>query len=189
MTDNVFLTYNNIDLEVRLCDDNQEPLTFNKISEKSTTNYYMKLFIWIIIMFFAFPLLFCDLYYGYNDTSCVSEPAYPLTINLKDYLLIGGWIYSTILIILTIGLYFIDINSLDNINNTCFICCGGLSIIILAIVNIYSSIWNVLGVVIFFGLMNKSACDEEIYNYVFASLIIKIVFNAIGILKTKNDNK
>ena len=70
----------------------------------------LKSLIWLLIMIIGFPLPFCDLYYGYTDDTCVSEPAGRLVINLKDYLLVYGWIVMSFLGLLSITLCFIDIN-------------------------------------------------------------------------------
>jgi len=82
---------------------------------------------------FYFHLTFYDLYYAYNDNSCVSEPAGKLAIYLKDYLLIGGWINASILIMLRI---------------------------IIAIINIFSIILNIFGAFIFWSLMDTSDCNK-----------------------------
>lgn len=147
---------------------------------------------WLIGMIIGFPIPFCDLYYGYMDDTCVSEQAGKLAINLEDYLLVCGWIELCILGLLSIALCFIDIGlsgsgSADN--NGCFVCGGALFGIIFALSSIFIGIWNIFGAIIFWGLMDTSNCSSSIYNYVFASLIIKLVLNAIGILQTKNDNK
>ena len=208
MSDTNFLKINDIDLEVGSNDNNnnnnnnnnnQEILRTVELNNRTTTistssddfvvSYCMKSSIWIFIMIIAFPLTFCDLYYGYNDNSCVSEPVGKLAINLKDYLLINGWINMSIITIITLGLCFIDYDSISKSDNTCFVCCGGLSFILIAIIGIFSIILNIFGAVIFWSLMDTSDCESGIYNYVFASLIIKLCFNAISILQRKNDKE
>lgn len=195
MSNNNFEELNNTDLEVGLSNNKYSALSNVKFNyTSSSSNFYanccMKSFIWVFVMIFVFPLTFCDLYYGYNDNSCVTEPAGKLAINLKDYLLIGGWINVSILITLTFGLYFVNFDSLSkNNNNTCFICCGGLTAIIIVIMSLFSIMLNVFGAIIFWSLMDTSDCNDGIYNYVFASLIIKLCFNAIGFFSNKNENK
>lgn len=48
---------------------------------------------------------------------------------------------------------------------------------IIGLVNLFLIIWNILGAIIFWGLMDTTNCSDTIYNYMFASLIIKLVFN------------
>lgn len=154
------------------------------------TNYCLKSAIWLLIMIISFPLPFCDLYYGYTDDTCVSEPAGKLAINLKDYLLVYGWIIMSILGLLSIALCFIEFNSSSSrtsTSNGCFVFSRTFLTIISALTNIFLIIWNIFGAVIFWSLMDTSECSNSIYNYVFASLIIKIVFNVISILQSKND--
>lgn len=154
------------------------------------TNYCLKSAIWLLIMIISFPLPFCDLYYGYTDDTCVSEPAGKLAINLKDYLLVYGWIIMSILGLLSIALCFIEFNSSSSrtsTSNGCFVFSRTFLTIISALTNIFLTIWNIFGAVIFWSLMDTSECSNSIYNYVFASLIIKIVFNVISILQSKND--
>jgi hypothetical protein len=112
-------------------------------------------------MIIGFPLTFCYLYYAYNDNSCVSEPVYKLAINLGNYLLISSLISISILIIVCLVFYSLNLDSINKTNNTCFFCC----------------------------LMDTTNCNEEVYNYAFASFIIKLSFNAIGLFQRKNDKK
>lgn len=197
MMDNNFTNLNNVDLEVGTNTNKQLLSTLTRAGSTLTssgstsgsgflTSCCMKSFLWIIIMIFCFPITFCDLYYAYNDDSCISEPAGKLSINLKDYLLIYGWISASALIIFSIGLCFIG--SLSK-TDTCFVCYIGFSAIIFTIISIFSVIWNIFGAVIFWGLMDTSQCNKELYNYVFASLIIKLCFSVYGIFKGNNDNK
>lgn len=201
MTYNNFEKLNNTDLEVGLNTNKQNTLTNVELNNTSSsgdfaTNCCIISFKWVFVMIFVFPLTFCDLYHGYNDNSCVSEPAGKLTINLKDYLLVYGWINLSSLIIFTIGLCFINLYSMSKINDTCFVCCEKSATIIFAIINIFSIIWNVFGAVIFWSLMYTSDCNDGIYNYVFASLVIKLCFNVIKLcfdanssFQGKKDNK
>ncbi len=158
-------------------------------SKNCCINYCFKSTIWLLIMIFVCPIPFCDLYYGYTDDTCVSEPAGRLAINLKDYLLIYGWIVMSVIGLLSIGLCFIDVNSFgsETNNDRHFVCGGTFFSIISALVNVFLTIWNIFGAVIFWSLMDISECSNSIYNYVFASLIIKLVFNVIGILQRNND--
>jgi hypothetical protein len=139
-------------------------------------------------MVLLFPISFCDLYYGYNDNTCVNEPAGKLSINLKDYLLISGWLSMSIITIITIGLYFMDFKPYGNNGDiyTCLLCgCTFLSFVISSFV----LIWDIIGAVIFWELMDDSKCSKDVYNYVFISLVIKLILCGIGILQKKNENK
>lgn len=68
--------------------DNTTNYSSMENSSSLETNCCVKYGIWIIIMIIYFPIQFYDLYLGYTDDTCVSEPAGRLAINLKDYLLV-----------------------------------------------------------------------------------------------------
>lgn len=128
-------------------------------SDSCGTNCCLKSVIWIIIMIIGFPLPFCDLYYGYTDDTCVSEPAGRLAINLKDYLLVYGWIVMSLIGLLSIALCFFDINSFGSRTSSsdgCFVCGRTFLTIIFALANIFLTIWNIFGTVIFWSLMDTS---------------------------------
>ena len=153
-------------------------------------NCGLKSSIWLLIMIIGFPQPFCDLYYGYTDDTCVSEPAGRLAINLKDYLLVYGWIIMCMLGLLSITLCFIDINLYGRRTSSSdgwFVCDGTFLTIIFALANIFITIWNIFGAIIFWSLMDTTECSKSIYNYVFASLIIKLVFNVSSILQLNNN--
>lgn len=159
-------------------------------SDSCGTKCCLKLTFWLLVMIIGFPIPFCDLYYGYTDDTCVSESAGKLAINLKDYLLVYGWIVMSMIGLLSVVLCFFDINlsgSRTSSSDGCFVFGGTFLTIINSLVNIFLTIWNIFGAVIFWSLMDTSECSNSIYNYVFASLIIKLVFNVISILQSKND--
>jgi len=205
MSTSNFLSIKQSDLEngIGINTNNNLPLTPTKLSTESSTivklnndsitiessncavNCCMKFTVWFIIMIFTFPIMFCDLYYGYTDNTCVNEPAGKLLINLKDYLVVSGWVMMSFLSGISIGLAFIDFDSF----NENMVYCGFFGTIIMGFIGIFLLIWNIIGAVIFWSLMDTSECSKNIYNYVFASLIIKLVFNAIGLLNSKNKDK
>ena len=163
-----------------------------KTSTHSLEMCCLKFIIWILIAVFIFPFAFGDLYFAYNDSSCVNEPAEKLAINLKDYLLVYGWMYMSILGAITIVIFCTftktDFNSFNNIID-CFLICGASFTTLLIIISYtFGLIWNILGAIIFGGLMDTSGCEKSIYNYVFASLIIKLFFfSYCGICKKNKD--
>lgn len=159
-------------------------------SDSCGTNCCLKSTFWLLVMIIGFPIPFCDLYYGYTDDTCVLESAGKLAINLKDYLLVYGWIVMSMIGLLSVVLCFFDINSFGSKKSNsdgCYVCGVSFLTIINSLVNIFLTIWNIFGAVIFWSLMDTSECSNSIYNYVFASLIIKLVFNVISILQSKND--
>jgi hypothetical protein len=130
----------------------------------------------VLILYFiivGMPLAFCDLYYGYTDNSCVSNNTDKLSIDLKDYLIISGWLTSSLLFVIINGIICFNDSTSE------FIALFGIIIFVLSA--LFNISWNIIGGVIFWSYMDNSKCSSSIYNYVFASLIIKYVFTFIGI--------
>ena len=161
-----------------------------KSSNNCGPNCCIKSGIWLLIMIICFPISFCDLYYGYTDNTCVSEPAGRLAINLKDYLLVYGLIGMSVIGLLSSMLFCLDINTFGSKNSNidgCIVCGGAFLAIIFVLVTMFLIIWNIFGAIIFWCLTDTSKCSNSIYNYVFASLIIKLVFSLISILQIKKE--
>jgi hypothetical protein len=78
-------------------------------NKQDYTEYY-KYVVWLLIMIMGVPIPFCDLYYGYNDNTCVNQPIDKLSINLKDYLIVYGWILIVLLTYVSIKLFIINLN-------------------------------------------------------------------------------
>lgn len=152
----------------------------NNIRFKYSFVIYICIFISMCILIFCIPLI--DLYFGFYDNSCALNYTGKLMITLKDYLLVSGFmaiVYLTFLISLMINIlsstHFrlgnVDAwNELPNIT------------ILNNLVNVLLFIWNIIGGIIFWRLIDTNNCNENIYYYVFITLIIKILFNFLMIL-------
>jgi len=161
-------------------------MTESNINSESKMSYCIKFGMWLLLMIFSFPIPFCDLYYGYTDKSCINEPIEKFPIDLKDYLKISGFIMMYLLCILSI---IICINNKYFSNNCCLICCSTIYGILFVFIQLFIFVWNIIGAIIFWYLMNTVNCSNNIYNYVFASLIIKLFVNIINIHKHINKKK
>jgi hypothetical protein len=73
---------------------------------KDSSVSWIKLFMIFLITLFSFPIIFCDLYFANNDTTCVNQKFDKLNVNMYDYLMVSG-IYSgsTLFIIICYILY------------------------------------------------------------------------------------
>lgn len=170
-------------------DEKQKLINLQNVKRKKM-NTIIKVIMFIICMLFIFPFACCDLYFGYEDTSCVNEPAGKLSINLKDYLVVCGWCQITTLAIINIVLCFCDIDPNINKYDTNDVIIYLVSRTIYILYSLFIISWNIVGSIIFWSLMDTSNCSNSIYNYVFASLIIKIIFCSYGLLsghKTNNE--
>ena len=125
----------------------------------------------LLFMILVFPILICDMYYAYNDDSCVNEYPKGLSINMKDYLL--GCSYTTIIVMAII------------ICLTCTASNEDIKLIIIFIniwpgfiLNSFSLIWHIIGASIFWGkLYPEHLCNKSPSTYFFISLIIKILLS------------
>ena len=74
------------------------------VNEEILENYdiFPRLFLSIILMIIVYPIIFLDLYYAYNDNSCVNEPFNGITI--KIYLEVCSYLSITVTLV---ALYFI----------------------------------------------------------------------------------
>ncbi len=154
--------------------------------------YFLSLIIFICL---EISFTICDLYYAYNDKTCVN---YELgAINLKDYLLVEGWFnvifFNCILLMCcylcfnmkNINIKYVENNTDNNVsttnidtninaNNNIFCISITITAIAYVLLTFFAIIWDIIGAIIFWYLTNKSKCDDGIYYYMFISLIIKL---------------
>jgi hypothetical protein len=151
-----------------------------KEKNDQTPETIIKLLLAIIIVITSTPIIIYDLYFGFNDNSCVEEYPSSLKINLRVYMITSALIGLTILII-TITTFCLD-NS--NNNNNCIISFSS------KIISIFHLIWNILGGFIFWGFIYKNnLCNKNVSTYLSISITIKYVANYFGIRNAfNNDN-
>lgn len=115
------------------------------------------------------PIIFCDLYYGFTDISCVNMRIKELNITLKLYLILCGFMNLLLLFITIISIiYFEDNNS----NKIMYI----LSTFKSYLSCLFNLLWNILGSVIFWGYVYENGeCNISVSTYIFISIIIKLV--------------
>ena len=137
----------------------------------------------IFISIIAIPFIICDLYFAYNDTSCVEiYPKYIIFINMKAYLLVSGYYTIGLICVIICNLQFLSIEN----KNSNVIFMSILSVII-NVSKVFLVIWNTIGAFIFWGtLYQVEKCNTIVYNYLFISLIIKLFANLFHIFANKN---
>jgi hypothetical protein len=150
--------------------------TFTKLCFKSIVIF--------IIILFNIPICVTELYYAFTDNSCVHVTSKELIINLYTYLLVDG-IYGLIITIIcsTYICFFIDIDNLE---------LDGVKKIIIntisAILILFNLSWTFIGAIVFWNLIDDYNCNKNIYSFVFAELVIKIIFQFIQIIRLTNKN-
>ena len=152
-----------------------------EIAVSSNTEYYK---ISGIIAFFVitFPFIVGDLFYGYNDQSCVYVYPDNLNINMQLYLFVSAYTSLSIVAYLLILL-----TSIFYKNNTyCQTVLLYADIIVIFgsfILFLFMTAWHIIGSIIYFGvsvyLFQNNICDRGISTYLLISLIIKDIFYMI----------
>lgn len=131
-----------------------------------------------ICTIFILPFGIANVYYAFTDKSCVYIKPGKLYVNLRDYLAVQGIIYLTVYVLLVLCISCSDVDAANTYSDK--------PIIVKAIIiinQIFAVAWLILGAVIFWGLIDNSKCDDGIYNYMYASLIIQIIFACLDRLK------
>ena len=144
------------------------------IRVSSPDTRFIKFVSLFVILILIFPLSFCDLYFAVNDDSCVNLPAGKLAITMKTFLLVNG-IYSFIMFgIVSVLICCANLERLTESVGFQFI-----SMIFETVIKLFSVSWIIVGSIIFWHLMDSSKCSDTTYNYLFASLIIRIVSSVL----------
>jgi hypothetical protein len=152
------------------------------IQREKNDKYIIKILIILLVFVLELPTIICDLYYGYNDISCVNIYPDNLNVNMRTYLILCSY--------LNICLLFVYIICITYENNYKHSILNFILNIITFLLKIFSMVWNIIGSIIFWKtLYDTSDCINGIYNYLFISLIIKLVFNLASFTKfTTNNN-
>lgn len=143
----------------------------------------IKMCIYAIIIIFLTPLMVCDLYYGFSGDECLDEYPEQIHLNLKKYLLVCGFVslFSMAFMIISTRLV-----SNDKETNTIIML---VNMGVYFIIGILMLIWNIIGAIIFWQfIFPEHSCNESLSNYLFASIIIKLVITWASINKSFNDD-
>lgn len=143
---------------------------------------WLKLFMIFFITLFSFPIIFCDLYFANNDTTCVNQKFDKLNVNMYDYLMVSGIYSGSTLFIIICYILYCDLTKFNN--DTLF-----LFSIIEFINKLFISSWTIAGGVIFWHFMDNGSCSNKVYNYLFASLVIKLVCILLTSNSSSKDKK
>jgi len=157
----------------------------NNIDDKIIGDKIIRLCFGLLIIVLLSPIIICDLYFGFNDTSCSREQPDTLAISMKLYLIVSGFVGLSVLIISLIMPTCFDPNGISHLG-ACLICCGSIAFMCATLFNI---VWNILGAVVFWGYYGNLNCNKTFSTYVFISLIIKLAGNLLSILIASNKKK
>lgn len=161
----------------------QNNLEENQNDETNIINCLKLIFVSILILV-NFPIIFCDLYYAVNDNTCVNQKMEKLVVNMYDYLIVSG-IYS---VIITVTAIIFIVFYIPSIQNTKTITLNYIFMLFLYIIGLFNISWNIIGSLIFWSYMDNNKCSNEVFNYLFASLIIKLIFCSTILLNNNKKN-
>lgn len=175
---NIIDSLNNAQNDLRTIQNN-----LNQIENKNII-YYFKIICISIFLFINFPIIFCDLYFAVNDNTCINQKMDKLNVNMYDYLIVSG-IYSSIISIISVLfiLFFID-----TIKNNKIKIVNYLFMLFLYVNGFFNIAWNIIGSLIFWSYMDNSQCSNQVFNYLFASLIIKLIFSSTIFVNNNKNN-
>ena len=164
---------------IDIVDDNS-----TDIDKNDDKNYIqpLKTILISILIVINFPIIFCDLYYAINDNTCINQKMEKLAVNMYDYLIVSG-IYSLIITVISILFILFFIHKIKNNDITIL---NYIFMLFLYISGLFNIIWNIIGSIIFWSYMDNNQCSNEVFNYLFASLIIKLVFCSTILLNNNN---
>jgi hypothetical protein len=157
-----------------------------KLKQRKKISYYTKLFVKAIFIFLIIliniPICVTELYYAFTDVSCIHIKNNNILFNLYIYLSVDGiyGIVCTVLCCLYIY-YFIDVEKKQLIWLKKIIIK-----IILILLLLFNLSWITIGSVIFWSLIDNYMCNNNIYSFIFAELIIKFLFLFLQIIVLSN---
>lgn len=126
----------------------------------------------VCFMIFLTPFIVCDLYYAYNDTSCVNNVItnYNISFTLATWLKVNGWILVSIVsICLILGIVICC-------SPTVGVILGSLFALIIGFMGVFNLIWIIIGSIMFWGDLDKTKlCNKGLSDYMYARLIICII--------------
>ena len=142
--------------------------------ERPYAVHIIKYMISFVTFLLCFPIVICDMYYGYSKDSCVEEYPAKLNINMKIYLVVCA--FTNILIM---GLVICSISCLSRRNSQSMnLYVVTVPKLIVTYGSLFLLAWNIIGSVIFWGMLyNKNLCSSNISTYLFVTLVVKLVCN------------
>ncbi len=135
----------------------------------------------IIIIAFTCPIAIADLVYGSKQDECLSEYPESIHLNMKRYLITSGVLALLTCIYMIVNVCYI----IEHTEITIMMMV--LNIVFVLTIQIFSVIWNILGSIVFWKFIYPEGnCSEDVSNYLFATLVIKLVFTYMNMFSSVN---
>ena len=130
----------------------------------------------VIMVIIFVPMVFCDLYYGFTDKSCINEMPDGLNYTMKLYLLVSGFCGLVSMLISICIACSLTYNNTNDEKKILYAKLFGI------LCSLFQIIWNLLGSATFWGTIYKEGhCELTTSTYIYVSLIIKLVYNLLNL--------
>jgi hypothetical protein len=146
----------------------------DSVPVSTTGSLCVKLFISLLVLAFGSPFVICDLYYAYTDETCLHNPTKKLNLDMYQFLMISGYCGVSFLGFIVLAIFISkkqDLSSKKTNDNDCIIL---LAEICKLLMTLFSTAWIIVGSIIFWHEIDNSTCSKPVYNYLTASLVLKI---------------
>ena len=138
----------------------------------------------VFALIICIPIVLLDLIYAYTDKTCVNIYPKQLNINMKIYLLVSGYCGASELVVLLYKIITLNKEHLVKDDDSFII------LFIDVFYRLFITAWTIVGAIIFWGtLYNMDVCSRTTFNYLFITLIIKLVLISNNLIKKTKHNK
>ena len=145
-------------------EDKQHKARLNQIAKYLTIATFITIYL---------PIIICNLYFAYTDKSCILYKIPKFALNIYDYLMGEAYImFFTLSVIVLSVIYDPDEDSIWKLAYDSYIMCY----------KIFSLIWLVIGIIIFWFIIDNQQCNHSLYYYMFTFLTIKMIGQIINII-------
>lgn len=158
----------------------EELLLFNKEMEEKKRNYITKNYVLyklvslLIIYIIYLPFAIADIYYALNDRHCIDQNIKNIPINLFDCLMSSGTYTIVMILIITIMLCVIDFDTIQYDKKT-----NNIIHIYIVINKLFIISIHLVSAILFWLTTDTKLCNNEVFIYLYISLIIKVICNTI----------
>jgi len=119
------------------------------------------------------PIIIFNLYFAYTDKSCILYKTPKFALNIYDYLMGEAYImFFTLSVIVLSVLCEPNEDSMWKLAYDSYI----------MFYKVFSLIWLVIGIIIFWFIIDNKKCNNSLYYYMFTFLTIKMIGQIINII-------
>jgi hypothetical protein len=168
--------------------DIEQGIVTNEIENHKKNKKCLSISIIICIFIVSLSITICDLFFGFSDDPCLEKKLPEFKFNLKTYLRTSGFISIIYILLYTCYIIHILYNRKITIieNENIYLMVFSIGIILLGW--FFILIWTILACILFWNyLYPNHLCNTNLSNYMFVSLIVKIISTYYSLIKI-NEN-